>query len=487
MALPAYRWPLREEFLDREEEVSRLESWWKSTERMPLSVYGRRRVGKSWLLRRFSHGKPAAILVAERLAAGAQLTRFAEQLTPFNGGVTPDLPDAAGLIRTLYRMGRSDRLLAVIDEFPWLLGTTESEIERTLSSIQAVIEEERDASQTKLVLCGSAVGQMEALQSERNPMHGRLIPLEVRPLDLPRATIFLPSLSPIESFDRFAITGGMPRYLAGFADRRLSDVICDQLLRPDAPLWNEGRTIVGQELREPSVHFAILEQLAAGEKELGDIAGPLRMSGSIVSRYLATLESLRLVRRDLPFGASPSSRGGRWFLSDPFLRSWFRFVFPFQADLEAGLDPHDLYRTEIEPELNAHISPVFEEVCRQHARATFGRHAARVGRWWGNARNDLRRVGSRSTEEIDLVGMSRGRIALVGEAKWTKSRLDVSILRDLDEYKIPALKQAGFKLIARPVTLLYSRSGYTDGLHERATHDDHVKLVDVPTMLSTAR
>ena len=74
--VPPYVWPRVEEFIDRTIEIDRLETWWAGDERMPVNLYGRRRVGKSWLFRRFAHGKPAVLLVAERLAAGAQLTRF---------------------------------------------------------------------------------------------------------------------------------------------------------------------------------------------------------------------------------------------------------------------------------------------------------------------------------------------------------------------------------------------------------------------------
>ncbi|MEX2569768.1 MAG: hypothetical protein WD737_00580, partial [Gemmatimonadota bacterium] len=105
-AFTAYVWPRVEEFLDRTTELNRLETWWVGDERMPMNLYGRRRVGKSWLFRRFAHGKPAVLLVAERLAEGAQLTRFAEQLTPLLGGVAPDLPDVAVLFRVLFRMAR---------------------------------------------------------------------------------------------------------------------------------------------------------------------------------------------------------------------------------------------------------------------------------------------------------------------------------------------------------------------------------------------
>jgi hypothetical protein len=483
VASATYTWPLAGEFLDRQAELTRLGTWWSGAERMPVNLYGRRRVGKSWLCRRFAHGKPSVILVAERLVPGAQLARFAEQLSPLTGGVTPDLPDVAALMRTLYRLARSHPLLAVIDEFPWLLGTTGPEVERCLSTLQAVLEEERDDSRLKLIVCGSAVGQMEALQSPRSPLHGRLVPLEVRPLDLGQAPLFLPGLGPLEVFERYAVTGGMPRYLAALGVHPLRRAVCDQLLRPDAPLWNEGRTIVGQELREPAVHFAVLERLASGEKAVADIAGPLRMESGTISRYLSALESLHLVRRRLPFGASPTARAGHWVLDDPFLRFWFRFVFPFQADLEAGLVPADLFDAEVAPALAEHVAPVFEDACRAHARSAYGSVAPRVGRWWGMARHDLRRAGVRSTEEIDIVGMARNRVTLVGEAKWTAAPLDVTVLRDLTEYKLPALEQAGFKLGGKPVTVLYSKAGYTNGLRDRSAHNDRLILLDVASAL----
>lgn len=486
MGFASYDWPMVDRFVGREAERNRLDSWWCDAERMPLAVYGRRRVGKSWLLRRFAHGKPAVLLTAERLAPGAQLSRFADQLAPFAGGLTPDLPDVAALMRALYRLAAQEPLLAVIDEFPWVLGTSAPEIDRTLSSIQAVMEEERDTSRLKLVLCGSAVGQMEALQAERNPLHGRLIPLEVHPLDLTRATAFLPLLGPDEQIERYAITGGMPRYLTALAGPSLTNAVCTQLLAPDSPLWNEGRTIVGQELREPAVHFAILEQLATGDKELAEIAGPLRLPGATISRYLATLESLRLIQRRLPFGASPTARAGHWSLRDPFLRFWFRFVFPFQADLEAGLAPADLYRSEIRPALGDHVAPSFEESCRAHVRSSYGRDATRIGSWWGPARHDLRRSGERSAEEIDIVGMARRRITIVGEAKWTTRPLDVRVLRDLAEYKRPALEQAGFPIDPSFRTVLYCRAGYTDGLRRRAAEDPRLHLVNVEDVVAPA-
>ncbi len=480
--MESYVWPLVGEFLDRAGELDRLGVWWDGVERRPVALIGRRRVGKSWLFRRFAHGKPAVLLVAEQLPPGAQLSRFAESLEPALG-VRPDLPDLATLFRVLYQAARNEKLLVVIDEFPWLLGSTASEAQRGLSIVQAVMEDERDRSNLKLVLCGSQVGLMEALFGEKNPMHGRLIRTEVRPLAFADAAVFFPELAPVEAFERYAIAGGMPLYLGRLVGGSVRTAVCREILDRNGPLWNEGRSILDQELREPRVYFGILEQLAGGEKELNEIAQPMRMDGAVVAKYLSTLVELRLVERHLPLGARLHSRSGHWRLEDPFLRFWFRFVFPHQSDLESGLGPEDLYDGEVAPVLADHIAPVFEDWCRAWLRANRGRAATTVGAWWGNAANRFRREKERSSEEIDAVGTLRGRVTLVAECKWTNRPLGPAIVAELDTYKIPALEDAGFRVTEKPRIILFSKAGYTPNLRTLAQEDDRIELVDIVTEL----
>lgn len=473
-----YTWPLVNEFLDREDELASLEEWWRSPERMPVNMYGRRRVGKSWLLRRFAHGKPAVILASERLAPGTQLTRFAALLEP-GLGVRPEIEDLAALFRVAFRLARKAKALMVIDEFPWLLPGTEAEIERALSSIQAVMEEEREDSRLKLILCGSAISQMQALMSERGPLHGRLRALEVRPLRYPQTQGFLDTLDPIRRVERFAIAGGMPRYLSELGRGDLRHAICSRVLDRNGPLWNEGRAVLEQELKQPGVYFSILEQLATGEKEVDRIASGARIENASVSRYLATLAELRIVHRKLPAGAMPSSRGGHWELSDPFLRFWFRFVFGFQAELETGLSPEDLWESAVKPAMSDHVAPVFEDLCRDWTRTTYGRTAQRFGSWWGNARNDLRRTGQRSTEEIDIVGLSSGRVTVIGECRWRNKAMDGAILKEIEDYKLPALRQAGHKIDENLQILLFSRGGYNGTLTNAASQEERLRLVRI--------
>lgn len=480
-----FEWSEVGSFRDRETERARIEKWWDGPDRQPLNLYGRRRSGKSWLFRRAAHGKPALLLVARRSAPGRQLSVFADQLEAVLG-VRPEIEDVPALFRVLLRAGRSAKFLAVIDEFPYLLPRGEAATERVLSAIAAVFEEERDGSQTKLIMCGSTVSMMESLQSERNPLHGRLTPLVVRPLSFAHARLFMPGLDATEAFERFAIAGGMPRYLSLLGNGTLRHVVSREILDQNAPLFNEVRTALGQELAQSGQHFSILEQLATGDKTTGEIGDALRQKPAELTSYLDILSRLGLVERRLPLAAPAGSRAGHWHLTDPFFAFWFRFVFPFQDGLESGMSPTDLFDTEVAPALNEHVSQPFEEWARSWTRQAHGRLTSSVSSWWGNAVDAYRRSGERSSEEVDIVGTACSRVTLVGEAKWTNKVMSTDVLDDLYRYKIPALEQAGFKMTANPTILLLSRSGYSVGLRRRAAADPRVVLVDVPAELESS-
>lgn len=480
--MDTYHWNAADEFLNRTQDLNRLESWWMSRDREPIAMLGRRRVGKSWLFRRFAHEKPAVIFVADELPPGTQLSRFADTLTPLLG-FRPDLPDTQSLISVLFSLSRDHKLLAVIDEFPLLLGSSAVERQRTLSSIAAVMEEHRDDSLLKLILCGSHIATMESLFSETNPMHGRIQKFEIRPLSFQDAYPFLLNLDPISAFERYAITGGMPRYLARLGTGSLRNAITTGILNHDAALWDEGRSLLEQELREPRMYFAILMQLARGPKEINEIAQSIRSDSKQLSTYMQTLMDLRLVERMAALGSAPTSRGGQWQLTDPFLAFWFRFVFPHQADLEAGLPADALFNGEIADQLADHVSPIFESWCASWLRSHFSEHATNYGRWWGKAANEFRKTRERTSEEIDCVGMKQGRVTVVAETKWTTKKMDVGIVERLRKFKLPALRDNQLKVVEEPMIVLFAKSGYTQSLKRLADADDNIHLIDIHAAL----
>jgi AAA+ ATPase superfamily predicted ATPase len=479
--MDVFGFPARDRFLDRERDLARLDDWWGGREVNALALYGRRRVGKSWLFRRFADGKPAVVLVADRRAQTPQLDRFAAVLEPLLG-VRPALNGLPALLEALYALAERERVLAVIDEFPYLLPASESDRDEVLTSIQAVMEE-RDASGLKLVLCGSYIGQMERLLT--GPLRGRLTGLLVEPLGFAQSAVYLePEVSAVKMVERYAVAGGMSLYLDELGrDGTLRQRVCARVLDPRGPLFNDPREVLEEELRSPGVYYSLLEELSSGRKSLADLAAALGRRTPDLQGYLRTLRGMQVVDRHAPVTAREDERNHRWELSDGFMRFWFRFVFPYQEDLKTGLAPGVLFREEIEPQLADHVSPTFETLCRQWALRT-GR-ATRIGAWWGNALNEHRRTKTRTTEEVDVVGLARSIVTLVGECKWTKGQMPLSVLEDLDAYKIPAMREGKIRFAKDgPHIVLFSRGGFSEPLTRLAEQRGDVALISVEQLVS---
>lgn len=477
--MDVYIFPARGDFLNRTADLDRLEEWWRGTERNALAMYGRRRVGKSWLFRAFAHGKPAIVLVADRRAQEVQLARFASRLEPYLG-VRPDLPDLPALFGVLYTLAREEKLLVIIDEFPYLLPTRATQRDDMLTALQAVMEE-RESSRLKLVLCGSHISQMATLLSESSPLRGRLTPLSIEPLRFAEAQAFVQETTPQARVERYAVAGGMSLYLdeVGRGDGDLRARICNRVLHHRGPLFNDPREVLEEELRQPGIYFSLLEELALRSRTVGDLASALGRRTTDLGPYLNILRDMRLVERYAPVTASRNVREHRFRIADDFLRFWFRFVFDFQEDLRTGLRAADHYDGEIATALADHVAPVFERLCREWTRQQLGQRVSRVGAWWGNALHEHRRTGERQVEEIDVVGQQRSLVTVVGECKWTANRVTARELHELETYKLPALRQAKSRFPKDgPLVLLFSRSGFKDNLVEAVAGRPDVRLVD---------
>ena len=474
-----YRFPDHETFRDRSAELERLRRWWEDvSDPFPLVVYGRRRTGKTWLLREFAHGRDADIFVCDSRAEGDQLSYFARVLEG-SVGVRPEVADIRSFYEILYRQATSHRRLAVIDEFPMLPAAGSA----ADSSLAAVIDEMAGSSRLKLIVCGSQVSTMESLLAERAPLHGRGTTLLLRPLRFDEALGFLPPLPPGDLITRYAIAGGMPLYLRRLGRRgSLKAIVCEDVLSPLGPFFDEVRDVLNMELTSTATHFSLIGALAgAPSLPWDELVARSRVEESVASKYIRTLEDLHIVQAANPVFAPPQARRRRYRLADPFMRFWFRFVFPHQSELAAGMGPEDHFERSIEPFLAEHVAPTFEDICRAWVRKTYGRDTEIVGPWWGLARHDLRRRRVRSTEEIDVVGARGTRVTVVGECRWRRGAMPHEVLGDLLEHKLPALAQAGVDVSSARV-VLFSRGGFGQGLIQEARRGS-VELVDLSRLV----
>jgi uncharacterized protein len=476
-----YQFLAHDAFLDRKNELTALERWWADDSlRFPLILYGRRRTGKSWLTREFAHGKEADVFVCDERAEQDQLDSFSDVLGQ-RLDVRPRFADPRDFFRALFRLAATEKRLAVIDEFPLLLA------QRTAadSVLAALMEDELPRSRLRLILCGSQVATMEELLAERRPLHGRGQPMLLTPLRFPEARVHLGNHGGADLIERYAIAGGMPLYLARLGrPRSLQAIVCEDILAPLGPLFDEPRAVLHMELTNTGTHFSILRALAgAPDLDWEALVRESRVEASTVSRAIDRLIDLHLVDAANPLFADARSRRRRYRLSDRLMRFWFRFVFSRQGDLRAGLDPWRYWDTVVSKALPEHVAPVFEDVCRSWVWSALPLQVETVGRWWGLARHDLRASGQRMSEEIDVVGALGHRVTVVGECKWQARPMDRGPLQALRAFKLPALAQTGVDISGAQV-VLFSRGGFTPDLREEAAQSN-VTLVDVEDLLRT--
>ena len=254
------------------------------------------------------------------------------------------------------------------------------EVRTAISSVQAAIERFRDDSKIKLIVCGSAVAQMESLQAERSPLHGRLQRYELGPLEFPDARAFMPDLAPVDQLTRFAIAGGMPRYLTAISTGNLATSIANEIVDRNSPLFDEPLALLQSELREPSTYLGLLAAMATKPADSAALCAKTGLAAQALPPYLEKLATMGLVRRRRPVGADPTSRSTQYECSDGFLRFWFRFVQPFQASLEGGADAHVHVKEHVLGELADHTSREFEHLVQRWARQQYP-SASQVGAW----------------------------------------------------------------------------------------------------------
>jgi hypothetical protein len=457
-------------FINRTAELAFLEAAWQRPEAQLLVVLGRRRIGKTALLRHFASRHPIVHYVATRLPEAQQLAELGEAVGVALGDPLlaengfRDWRQVFGLLAA----GRQ-RLALIIDEFPYLVEANPA----LPSLLQRAWDETLAAGHAWLVLCGSSVAMMERETLDaRAPLYGRRTgQLRLGPLPFDAARQFVPEYHFEDAVRTYAVVGGIPHYLQLLdSSRSLSVNIRDAVLGAGAPLRDEVEFLLRQELVETRIYFGILAAIAAGKEKFGEIVNATHLPPGNVSKYLAVLQALGLVARDVPASEHDpdKSKRGLYRIADPFVRFWFRHVRRGWNRLETG--QLELVLQDVDADLDHLAAAAYEDLCRQVAAtgrlATGGlatRRWSRVGRWWNRF------------DEIDVVGFADDGGLLAGEAKWSSRPVGLNVLDELRA----KVERSGLGANAHDVTFaLFSRSGFTPALRTASHASSDVVLVE---------
>jgi len=428
------------------------------------------------LLNEAAKNHPHLLYQATRVTSALNLEGFKAEIVRSLGTdpLLDGLSDWLGVLTYLARKAKEmPGLIVVLDEFPYLV-----EGDQALPSIiqkfwDAVVAEQIDLN---LVLCGSMIAQMEDLLAEKNPLYGRqTLSLEVKALSLRDAAGFFPDYSAEDRILAYAIFGGIPFYLRLCeSSASIEENVTNLLLTDAGPLVDEPNVLLQSELRETQRYASILAAIADGCTKLGEIGGRVRdVKDSVsLSPYIKRLERMRLVRTVHSLDANPRSRDTRYFVDDPLVAFWHRFVRPNMSSVMQGFGA-DIWRHQVEPRLDDYMGVAFEEICRGHARRhaqeTLPSPAQEIGQIWG------------ADYDIDVAGRLLNGSMLYSECKWRRGAIGSDVLATLIER---AEKTTYGRGVEDRYFVLYARTNFKTGVHERAKETGRIVLLTPDTMLA---
>ena len=275
-------------FVARNHELEALNAAYETPGFQMSVVYGRRRVGKTRLLRKFAEDKPRTIFLTslESTAADnlAALSRSIYRADVTDRTANSDLADASfprfpsfeDALRSIFAQARERRLLLIVDEYPYLAGSYPG----ISSLLQSLIDEHKETSRLHLILCGSSMSFMEhQVLGHKSPLYGRrTIQLKVKPFDYLDASKMLPDADPTHIIELYAIVGGIPLYLEQLDSANSTEWnIANRVLPTGALLNAEPLNYLLQDVRNPATYNAIIAAIARGRVRPAEIGDAIRI------------------------------------------------------------------------------------------------------------------------------------------------------------------------------------------------------------------
>lgn len=447
-------------FWDREHELAYLEKQYEKPGSNLVIIYGRRRVGKTTTIARFTADKPNITFLADRAMETTLMQRLLSGVARFLDDdllaqVSPPSWDWV-LNQLLQRANLENKIVLVIDEFQSL-----AQVNTAFPSIlQRLWDNHLKDKNLMVILCGSLVGMMyQTTLAYESPLYGRRTgQIRMRPLTFAALREAFPQKSFNETVELYAVSGGVPVYVEALTEGPLIEQISECVLDPMGRLYDEPRFVLSGEVSDTTTFFSILQVIAAGERRQTQIASKLGLSTSYLSSYLRMLLDLEVLEKRVPVTANPQrSRRSLYFIGDHFFDFWFRYVYPYQSELESGRPT--IARDDITQSFDVFVSRAFEDCVRswlehldEQSKLPFSLH--KIGSWW-----------NKSTE-IDILALNNtSKDILFGECKWSHTPVGLDVLKNLYN---KASQVEWHKGERREWFIIASRSGFQDSLIERA-------------------
>ena len=468
-------------FIGREKELKSLQTIYEKAGFGMTIIYGRRRVGKSFLIREFIKGKKTIFYTATKVGADRNLELFSkqvfDQLDPAYSNATFSNIESIFDIITSKVSSTTEKLILVIDELPYWAEKDEA----LLSVLQKYIDTQWLDKNMMLILCGSALSFMEKkVLSEKSPIFGRRdSQIKLDAFNYKDAALFVPNYSPEEKAICYGVTGGVAKYLALFdSSKSLDENIIKLFFNTDGYLFDETKNLLTQEFSDVTLVNNIIEQVASGETTLNNISSKIKEKESTVLYSLEKLIDVGLVEKKKCITEEKNKKKTQYVLKDHMFKFWYQFIPKAISVIEMG-QGQAYYEKVVKSGLHSFMGSVFEDMCRYYTLehgilGEFDSFITEVGTWWGvEQMTGTNGEKYQQAADIDVVGISTiDKTAVIGECKFKNEKIDKEIFETL--VRRSKLISGNYNVTT---LILFSLSGFTDWV--KSTGMSNVKLITV--------
>lgn len=398
-------------FYNRVREITVLNRSLSRERKQFIVLYGRRRCGKSTLLRRvINHGD--VYFLSSQTDQALQRESLAHSLQDKIPGIQEATFSNWDAFFNFINQSTRERFTLVLDEFPYLVQSAPG-----LPSIINRYIDDRSQLNFDLVICGSSQQMMSGLVlTATAPLYGRADEIiKIEPLSAGWLADHLPTVSSIDLVREFAIWGGVPRYWELRKDyESLSKALTALILQPTGMMREEPKRLLLDDMREVTQAVSLLTVVAMGANRSSEISARMQRPATDLSRPLNRLIELGYLEKEIPYGTPRQrSKTSLYKVADPFLRFYYKMVFPNLSSLVPGQIESTWQR--ISDRLDHFVSEEWEKLSRRAVgiHPELLPHGFTPGRWWGNGKDGL-------AFELDIVSLSTDKnLLLVGECKWS--------------------------------------------------------------------
>ena len=410
-------------FYDREQEIAFLQETRETAKKVArfTVVTGRRRIGKTTLVREAYKDKPFVYFFVARKAESELCEAYLEEVREKLG--IPTLGSSrhfSDIFRFLMELSVTQSFTLVIDEFQDFFRVNKS----VFSEMQDIWDKYEKTSRMNLVVCGSIYSLMQKIfKDKKEPLYGRNTgELKVKPF---RPSVLKqimadakPDYSKEDLLAMFTFTGGVPKYVNQLVDvgGLDKDAMIRYIVSANSTFLNEGKNNLIEEFgKDYGTYFSILSCIARGKNTRNEIEDVI---GKEVGGYLTNLENdYELIAKRQPLFEKSGNKNVRYELGDVFYSFWFRFVFKYSyiIEIENYAKLQEIVMRDYNTFSGLMLERYFHRVAMESGEFT------RIGRWWDR----------KGENEIDMIA----------EDELTDSAIFYEIKRQKDDINLGALKQ----------------------------------------------